>query len=174
MVTYISQRSPGTTWIPWGKQRRIIILFGAALAVLCLLPAAVAAQAVVVTGTNNLSFGTLFRSNSRTVDEGSSSAARFTVTGRKNRKVRLTVTRTNMTRGSASLTLGITNADCAFSFDGTSWTNFSTGTLYHDTRFPNVGGTPTIYVRVGGSTSTTSKQQRGTYTGSVTLAAVYN
>ncbi len=134
-------------------------------------------QAQTVTGDSDQEFGTIFRGGTASISYSSSAAAQFRVTGRKNRDVRLTVTCQDLARHHHSMDLSLSNSDCAYSTDGGStWYTFQSGTLYEDTTFPTGGGggnESTIYVRIGGSTSASTSQHRGTYTGSITLSADY-
>lgn len=132
-------------------------------------------QNPIVTGQSSQAFGTLFRSSTSSLGYSNSGAALFRVEGKKHNNVRLTVSKANLTRSGNSLPLTISNSDCAYSTDdGTTWYTFSTGTLYQDATFPNGQGQTTyIYVRVGGSVTSSSSQVRGQYTGSVTLTAAY-
>jgi hypothetical protein len=153
----------------------------------CLLPVVVllllagsAAQGQVtisIVGVSNQSFGSMYRSSTSSISYGSASAARFTVTGRKMQRVRLTIVKTNLTRlgTTAVTTLSLSNSDCAYSLDaGVTWTTFSSGTLYTDTAFPNAGGNSSeILVRVGGSATAPLSATRGVYNGSITLSATY-
>jgi hypothetical protein len=149
------------------------------VAMIFLLGSTASAQTItiVVTGVNNQSFGSIYRSSTSSIAYGSASAARFSVVGRKNSRVRLTVVKTDLSRAgtSAVATLSLSNSDCAFSLDaGATWTTFSSGTLYTDTAFPNAGGNNSeILVRIGGSATTPSTATRGLYSGSITLQAAY-
>ena len=139
------------------------------------VPSAITAQ--TVSGDNNLEFGSLFRASTKSIAYSSADAARFTVTGGKGRNVRLTVSKTNVYANwlSLSAVVLISNSDCAFSTNGGStWTTFSSGSLYHNTKFPSTGGTnTTILVRVGGTVVSGLTQRRGDYVGLVTLKADY-
>lgn len=130
---------------------------------------------ITVTGVRPLTFGQLYRGGIASVDYNSGSSAEFSITGRKNKKVRITVTKANLMFGLMVLPITVDLNDCAYSKDnGITWTTFSSGPLYHDTKFP--GGSnhiQTIKVRVGGTVISTLLQNRGTYTGSVTVTATY-
>jgi hypothetical protein len=149
------------------------------LFLLCCLIAAVAsdAYAQTVVGDNNLVFGSLFRASSKSVAYASSDAARFTVSARKGRNLRLTVSKSLIYAGSVLLTavVNISNSDCAFSLNnGSTWTTFSSGILYHNLTVPGSGGgNVSILVRVGGTVVAGLTQQRGDYSGTVTLTAAY-
>ena len=130
---------------------------------------------ITVTGVKGLTFGQIYRGGIASVDYNSSSAAEFTITGRKNKKVTITVTKANLILGFLSLPITVDLNDCAYSTDnGVTWKVFSSGLLFHNTKFP--GGPDkiqTIKVRVGGSIISTLLHPRGTYTGSVTVTATY-
>ncbi|MDB5034741.1 MAG: hypothetical protein JWQ98_1982 [Chlorobi bacterium] len=139
--------------------------------------------AISMTGVAGLTFGTFSRSSELVVAYSSSQAARFTITGDTASNVRITIAITNLAAlsgasiNSSDRDIGITisNSDCAYSLDGgTTWTTFSTGTLYQDTQFPaSLSGRSSIDVRVGGSIASGTRQQRGSYSGSVTIMAEY-
>jgi hypothetical protein len=149
------------------------------LALLIVLGSTAQAQnvTITITGLNNQSFGSVYRSSTASIGYESSTAARFQVTGRKLQRVRLTLVKTDLTRSgtTSTATLALSNSDCAYSLDGgITWTAFSSGTLYTDTAFPNAGGNHSeIYVRVGGSLTTPTSATRGLYSGSITLQAAY-
>jgi hypothetical protein len=139
--------------------------------------------AISMSGVAGLTFGTFSRSSELVVNYSSSQAARFTVTGDTARDVRITISITELatlngsSANSSDRDIGITisNSDCAYSLDGgATWITFSTGTLYQDTRFPaGLSGRSGIEVRVGGSIASGTHQQRGAYSGSVTIMAEY-
>lgn len=130
---------------------------------------------ITVTGVRGLTFGNMYRGGIASVDYNSSSAAEFTITGRKNKKVRITVNQVNLKLGFLWLPISVGLNDCAYSTDnGVTWKVFSSGLLFHNTKFP--GGSDkiqTIKVRVGGTVISTLFHTRGTYTGSVTVSATY-
>ena len=130
---------------------------------------------ITVTGVRGLTFGNIYRGGIANVDYNSSSAAEFTITGRKNKKIQITVTRANLRLGFLWLPISLDLNDCAYSTDnGVTWKIFSSGLLFHNTKFP--GGSDkiqTIKVRVGGSVVSTLFHSRGTYTGSITVSAHY-
>lgn len=146
-------------------------------------PGAGAQTAITISALNSLSFGAIARSTSNSIDYASAAAARFNVTGDTASHVRLTISFSELAAQSGasvnsidrSITPSLGNVDCAYSLDGgATWNTFSTGTLYQDTQFPSgVSGTGTIAVRVGGSLSTGLRQQRGPYSGTITLTAEY-
>jgi len=130
------------------------------------------AEAQTVTGIQNISFGTFFRSQTVVVPANGTGTAQFQVTGTAQRKVRLTVTTTSLSRTGNTLPIVVTNSNCEYSIDGgNTWTAFTTGTLIQDVTLP-ANGTP-INVRVGGSVTSGRTQQRGVYAGSINLNAVY-
>lgn len=139
--------------------------------------------AITITGLNSLNFGSLSRSALSEVDYFSGAAAQFRVTGDTARAVRLTVSFSGLltSNGASSeesdrtMALSLGNTQCAYSLDnGESWNPFTTGTLYQDTEFPpGFDPTSSIIVRVGGNLTTGTRQQRGVYTGNVTLTADY-
>ncbi len=154
-----------------------------ALTVLFLPLAASAQNGITIGGSSDLNFGTLSRSGAVDIGYESAGAAQFIVTGDSGRTVRLTISVSALTARSGASTRApdrtfdpaITNSDCAYSLDGGgSWHPFSSGTLYQNTRFPDdASGTGTIYVRIGGSLASSTRQQRGGYSGLVTLTAEY-
>jgi hypothetical protein len=106
-------------------------------------------------------------------------AAQFSVTGHAGSPVRLLVTATQPEGEGTGLSLRLDNDQCRYSIDGGStWTPFSSGELYHDTRLPattSPGGLSTIYVRIGGITSIAggAAGARGRFLGSLRLTATY-
>jgi hypothetical protein len=147
----------------------------------------VVGQVITVTATSStFPFGAMVRSQTKSIAWDNASSARFTVTGNKNRAVTLTVTRSAMTTtngsGAAALrtmTPSLTTSTCRYSRNGgTSWSTFTTltsGVVSVSTTFPNGSGQQQqILVRVGGSVTTGSRQQRGTYGGTITLTAAYD
>lgn len=134
-------------------------------------------QTLTVTGTNNLAFDRVVRPNTANVASTSGSAGQFTITGRQGRRIRITVIAINLSRTGSSLPITITNSDCTFSLDnGTTWTAFSTGTLFHEATIPNGSGNGSqgsVLVRVGGSITPGMTQTTGAYQGTVTLTATY-
>jgi hypothetical protein len=82
----------------------------------------------------------------------------------------------NLNHSGKTLPISVDNDDCEYSTDGGStWTKFTAGTLIQDTRFPwNPTFIGTIDVRVGGSVTSSATQQRGIYTGTVSVNAVYH
>jgi hypothetical protein len=132
-------------------------------------------KAQLVLGTQAIDFGDLNRSGRSTVLYSDAGSAQFSVIARSGKKTRLTVSSVALTRSTRTLPITINTSDCAFSTDGgTTWTVFSTGTLFHDVTAPNgIFNLGTILVKVGGSVTASSTQQRGDYSGSITLTAVY-
>jgi hypothetical protein len=138
---------------------------------------------ITINGANNLVFGTIPRNGTSAVAYESNAAAQFVVTGDTAYHVRLTVSLSDLnalsgvSSSSASRNMhpALTGADCAYSLDGgISWLPFTTGALYQDTQFPSsASATSSIYVRVGGHVSSGSLQQRGGYSGDLTLTAEY-
>lgn len=165
------------------RSRRLEFLVLLPVVLLCAAPRMPGQSAITIDGISNLSFGDMARSGSANVTYGSGGAAQFIVTGDTARQVRLTISFSALTAQNGSsansddrtFTPSITNADCAFSLDGgNSWQPFSTGTLFHDTVFPEGGSaTSSIYVRVGASAALGARQQRGGYAGLITLTAEY-
>lgn len=157
----------------------------AMLGLLLLMAAPASAQSLIeqyfsinVSGNHNLAFGNVYRSSTSSVNYASVNAAEFTLIGMQTKAVRITVTTGTMVRGTAPLSMSVAQADCAYSLNnGTTWTRFSTGTLFQDTSFPvdNISGIfrGTIRIRVGGLVTATGRQQQGLYTGSITVSAVY-
>ncbi len=142
------------------------------LTLLFILASVGLAEAQTVTGIQNISFGTFFRSQTVVVPANGAGTAQFRVTGTAQRTVRLTVTTTSLNRSGNTLPIVVTNSNCEYSIDGgNTWTAFTTGTLIQDLTFP-ANGTP-INVRVGGSVTSGRIQQRGAYTGSINLNAAY-
>jgi hypothetical protein len=146
------------------------------ISILLFVASATCVGAQTVTGLQNISFGNLFRSQTATVAPSSGSAARFRITGLTLARVRITVSKVNLNHSGKTLPISVDNDDCEYSTDGGStWAKFTTGTLIQDTHFPwspNFIGT--IDVRVGGSVTSGATQQRGTYTGTVSVNAVYH
>lgn len=144
------------------------------LGILC---CAYAAQAQTVVGVRSINFGKFYRGATSTVPYSSGNAAEFTITGRQNRNVRITVTNTSLTLGGNTLTLTLNNSDCAYSLDdGVTWHPFTTGALFQDTTLPNGtanGSDGTVRVRVGGSVTAGALQTNGTYNGTITVTGVY-
>lgn len=161
------------------KSMTILRSLLAAVAVVIALPVITHAQplTISVTGTRNIAFGSVLRSGVGTVAYSSPSSAEFQVTGREKKNIKLTVTYTNLSHTPASLTLSVGNSDCAFSTDnGATWTTFTTGTLYQNTKFPNAPGAATetsVLVRVGGTFTASPTQQSGAYSGTITVTANY-
>jgi hypothetical protein len=159
-------------WLPSLLLLQLLLTLGAS-----------AQTAITISAVNSLSFGSIARSTSNSIDYESASAARFNVTGDSASRVRLTVSFSDLTAQNGasvnsidrSLTPSLGNPDCAYSLDGgATWSTFSSGALYQDTQFPaDVSGAGTIVVRVGGSVTTGLRQQRGTYNGTITLTAEY-
>lgn len=164
--------------------RRIVLRLACIALTVLLFPLAASAQnSITIGGSSDLNFGTLARSGAAEVSYESAGAARFIVTGDSGRDVRLMISASALiaqngaSRQAADRKFdpAITNSDCAYSLDGgSSWHPFSSGTLYQDTRFPDdASGTGTIHVRIGGSLASGTRQQRGGYSGLVTLTAEY-
>lgn len=141
-------------------------------------------RAITITATHDLTLGSLSRSGNSSVRYSDNGAASFTVTGDILRRVRLTVSISTLsTQGSGRssqaahrlMTPVLTNADCAYSLDGGfSWNLFTTGTLYHETIFPlDLSTRSTILVRIGLAVTSHGRQQRGNYSGKITLVAEY-
>ncbi len=179
--------SSGFPGVPGGVRRWMII----ATLTLGLFPfvdkTAYSVVTIVVTGTHGLTFGTIARSGTVTIASSSSNAARFTVTGSKKNDVTLSIIRGAMSTSSGSssssslrqMTPTLSASTCQYSTNnGSTWNNFQgviIGIVYASTTFPNSGGTTSsILVRVGGSATADSRQQRGSYSGSVTLSASYD
>ena len=85
---------------------------------LLFLASAALAQAQTVTGLQNISFGSLFRSQTSTVAPSSGSAARFRVSGITLFRVRITVTPVNLNHNGRTLPITVNNSDCEYSLDG--------------------------------------------------------
>lgn len=143
---------------------------------------ALEAAAQTVTGVSGLDFGTIYRLSSSSISYNDNAAAQFKVEGKRRKKVRITVSVVNLTRSSNSLPITVTNSDCAYSTDdGSTWTTFSSGTLYQDLKMPKKTDddedddkkTSTVFVRVGGAVTSGSTQQRGVYSGTVTVSVSY-
>jgi len=139
-------------------------------------------SAQTVTGQNGLDFGTLYRSSTASVSYQDNGAAQFMVEAKRKRWVRITVSVVNLSKSSNSLPITVDNSDCAYSTDdGSTWTTFSSGTLYQDLKMPKKSDsdddddkkTSTVYVRVGGSVTSGATQQRGNYSGTVTVSVSY-
>lgn len=147
------------------------------------VPVALAQRAITITATHDLTLGSISRSGNTSVRYSDNGAAGFTVTGDILRRVRLTVSISALSaqRGSSSqavhrvMTPVLTNANCAYSLDGGfSWNPFTTGTLYHETVFPlDLSTRGTILVRIGSAITSHGRQQRGNYSGKITLVAEY-
>lgn len=164
--------------------RHIVLCLCCIVLTVLFFPLAASAQnGITIGGSSDLNFGTLARSGAADVSYESAGAAQFIVTGDSGRDVRLMVSVSALTAQNGASTQApdrkfdpaITNSNCAYSLDGgSSWHPFSSGTLYQDTRFPNdASGTGTIHVRIGGSLASGTRQQRGGYSGLVTLSAEY-
>ncbi len=132
-------------------------------------------QEVIVTGLQGLNFGSLFRSSSSIIPYNSTSAADFKITGRQGKAIRITVNPTDLWRSFVALDITVTNAQCAYSLNnGVTWTTFTTGTLFQDVTIPNGNNQiGTVRVRVGGIVTSTAKQKRGAYVGTITVNASY-
>jgi len=126
------------------------------------------AGAQTITGLQNISFGTLGRSQQVAVLPGNARAAQFRITGLLFLKLRMAISITNLNRSDRTMTLTIRNSDCEYSLNnGSTWLPFTTGTLYQDLTLVSL--LPSIYVRVGGTIATGATQQRGNYSGAITL-----
>ncbi len=142
-----------------------------------------AQRAITITATHDLALGSIARSGNSSVRYSDNGAAGFTITGDILRRVRLTVSISDLSaqkgRGSQAahriMTPVLTNANCAYSLDGGfTWNTFTTGTLYHETIFPlDLSTRSIILVRIGSAIASHGRQQRGSYSGRVTLVAEY-
>lgn len=142
-----------------------------------------AQRAITITATHDLTLGSISRSGNSSVRYSDNGAAGFSVTGDILRRVRLTVSISSLSaQGGKSSQAGyrvmapvLTNANCAYSLDGGfSWNTFTTGTLYHETTFPlDLSTRSTILVRIGSAIASHGRQQRGNYSGKLTLVAEY-
>jgi hypothetical protein len=156
------------------RSMAVLLSFG-----LMLLAASTASAQVALTvnGQRGISFGTLFRNGTSSISTPTTAMAEFWVVGRQKSHVRVTVSAANLTRTGGSITPSITNSDCYYSVDqGATWTAFNTGTLIQDVQLPTDtadGQFGTVRIRVGGSITAGSTQQRGDYTGSITVSASY-
>jgi hypothetical protein len=124
----------------------------------------------------NLSFGSVERSSTTTIEYADMRAGQFIVQGRKNSHVRITVTSSELTNEELEIPLLLSNSQSAYSLDGgANWRLFSTGRIFQDLKFPNgQGNEPTsIHVRVGGTITVGESAPRGSYVGGVTLTASY-
>ena len=130
-----------------------------------------------VMGLDGLDFGSLYRSSTGSIEYISNAAAQFSVVAKEKKTIRLTVTVVHLKRDSKTLPITVTNNDCAYSLDdGANWITFSTGSLYQDIPIPkdnDKGNRETILVRVGGSVTASATQQRGNYSGTVSLSVSY-
>jgi len=148
-----------------------------------------ATATITVSGSHGLAFGSMTRSSSSTVTYSSGSAAVFTVTGSKNNGVYIavSVSSTELTTSSGSsssstyrsMDPSITTTSCKYSTNnGSTWNSFTsttTGYVYVATTFPNsTGSTSSILVRVGATLTSGARQQRGSYSGTVTVGAQYD
>jgi hypothetical protein len=158
-------------------RRRFPVAFCWLCAMLLVMAMESNAQQITTTGSSGLVFGTMFKASTKSIAYSSADAARFVVSGKKRQPVRITVSKSNLFDSwqSVFMNLTITNSDCAFSVDdGVTWTTFSTGSLYQDTEFPNGPNWDSrVYVRVGGSLTSALYQNRGSYTGTITVTGEY-
>lgn len=134
------------------------------------------AQTLEIIKYQDLLFGSMMRENSKSVAYPSTEAGLFELHGESRKKVSISVSSYTPSRDIDQLTLTILPKDIAYSRDGgVSWTECKSATLSWTTQFPRTSGnTPAvILVRVGGTISSSSGQQRGEYRGSVRLTASY-
>lgn len=134
------------------------------------------ASTIDIIKQQNLLFGTLDRNKTKSVPYTAPEAGLFELHGGSRKKVSISVSSYTPSRDIDQLTLTILPKDIAYSRDGgVSWTECKSATLSWTTQFPRTSGnTPAvILVRVGGTISSSSGQQRGEYRGSVRLTASY-
>jgi hypothetical protein len=77
------------------------------------------------------------------------------------------------------MTPTVSTSTCKYSTNsGSTWSSFTSssgGVISVSTRFPNHSGTTSsILVRVGATLTSSTRQQRGSYSGTVTVSAAYN
>lgn len=75
------------------------------------------------------------------------------------------------------MTPTIATSNCKYSTDnGATWTTFSSGT-YHDITLPNSSGSSnvsgTVRIKIGGAVTSASTQQRGLYSGTISISGSY-
>ncbi len=158
------------TWI--GRSATLLLLAVIFLGSVELVPA----QALEIIKHQDLLFGTMLRENTKSVNYLSPEAGLYELHGASRQKVRISVVSYTPSLDVNQLILTILPRDIAFSRDGgITWTECKNATLSWTTQFPRTsGGVPsTILVRVGGTISSSSGQQRGEYRGTVRLTASY-
>ncbi len=137
----------------------------------------VPASVIDIITHQNLLFGTLSREQTKSVAYTAPEAGLFELHGDSRKNVEITVSVYAVTLSANQLTLTIRPQDIAYSRDGgITWTECTSMTLSWTTQFPRTtgGAESVILVRVGGTISTTSAQQRGEYRGSVRLKGAYS
>lgn len=134
------------------------------------------ASTIDIIKQQNLLFGTLDRNKTKSVAYTAPEAGLFELRGGSRKKISISVSSYMPSREVNQLTLTILPKDIAYSRDGgVSWTECKSATLSWTTQFPRTSGNApaVILVRVGGTISSSSDQQRGEYRGSVRLTASY-
>jgi hypothetical protein len=155
---------------------------------------AVTASATIVvpltaTATAPLAFGTISRGATATVAATASGAAAMTFGGDEQDQITITVPATatiSTTSGSgANMTVTLDRANIRYTplgnipSNGASVVNASTGSVTVALSMDNQGdavnndGLGQAYLWIGGSVTPTAAQQRGSYTGTFTVSAVY-
>ena len=129
-------------------------------------------QAIVVTGTQNLSFGNVFPGVAKTVPAtAGGNNGRFQVTGQANANITLTFTLpTNLVSGTNLLPVGSWTGrhnTTAVAGSGTSFAPSSSGT---NTVF---SGTGQRFIFIGGTVSPAVNQAAGFYSALATLTVTY-
>jgi predicted transglutaminase-like cysteine proteinase len=157
-----------------------------ALAVAALAIAGTSAEAmtpipVTVTVIQPISFNTLQRGSTHTIDFDSPDAAQFVITAKQNKQVAITVsveapeTETGGGDGqSRAIPITVAGTHCAYSVDGgDTWIQFTS--LTEVVEVPKKQGEEVgeILVRIGCQLNVADDQQRGSYEGAITIDADY-
>lgn len=128
---------------------------------------------LTVTAGANLAFGDIARDVAATIAYNAAGAGTFTVSGTPNVEVEVTLTLPSVLTSSegADLTFTATAGIDTADLDPTSGTAFTTSPA--TPQVENLNSNGDLFVSVGGSV-TPGVTHIGVYTGTITLAAVYN
>lgn len=142
-----------------------------------LLGAAVERRAIVITRNGNLSFGSMQRGESVTIDYDDSRAGEYIIQGEESVPFRLSLVASSIRNESEGIQLILSNVHCGYSYDnGVTWTTFAGEELTQDLRFPqgeNGAGMTAVRVRIGGRFVAGTLQRRGEYSGNLMVTAEY-
>jgi hypothetical protein len=151
----------------------------ASICAVMLLTGAMTYPPLAVTNVRNLSFGTLYRGVTTTVNFDNANAGEFIIDGAPWSHVQIDVKATDCSMNNATLPIELSGNLCAVSLDeGASWIPFSSESLTQVVQFPKQSspsqrGTTRVVVRIGGAITPRQGQQRGEYSGQITVTAEY-